>query len=156
MSFSGRLSVSTTFTYQDNATVTQSTSGNSIINHEENYAEGTGTLQAKYAYSKDEPSNASAVTYSLRTGGLKDQVGRSIVLAKLNTLVVRNTGSASLTVGNGTSNGVGILGTPVTLVPGAVLALSVPTGYTIDATHETLKVTPAAATTWQIQFTGSD
>lgn len=161
MAFTGRISISSSFTYQDSSTSTQSTSGTSLVEQSEDYTVGTGSSQAEFAYSKAE-SSAVAVTYDLNDGSLVDQVGRTMALTKIKALVIRNTTSSTsiLTVGDGASNPLspfGVVGDVVKIGPGGCLALTWPVdGFTVDATHKTLKITPSAAATWEIQIVGSD
>jgi len=159
MAFSGRLEIRSSHTYLAPSTEgTQNTQATSIQQHSSDYSSGTGTNQATHAYSKTE-SDASAITYDLNAGTLADQVGRAISFTKLNVMVIRNThATASLTVGDGASNPLSPFGTAgdVVVIPaGGVLALEWPAGKTVDSTHKTVKVTPSAAATWQVQFVGS-
>lgn len=156
--FAGRINVTSSFTFSDTATGTQNTIATSLIEQTETYAEGNGANQAEFAYSKSE-SSAAAQTYDLNGGTLYDQVGRAIALTKLNAVVVRNTGTVSITVEDGAANPLsmfGIVGDKVTIAAGGCLILTWPSGLTIDATHKNVKITPSAAATWQVQFVGSN
>lgn len=160
MAFNGRISVRSSHTYQGSGTETShSTLATSLLEQSEDYTAGTGSNQANYAFSRTE-SSAAAIEYDLNNSSLTDQAGRALALTKLNSLLIRNThATASLTVGDGAANGLApfsVAGDVVVVGPGGCLLLTWPTtAKTVDGTHKTVKVTPSASATWQVQFVGS-
>ncbi len=79
--------------------------------------------------------------------------------ASFSRLTFKNLGAGSLTVAPGASNpaSLGINGTTpsVTVQPGASVTISYPTPVTVDATHKTILLTPAADTTFSIAVGGA-
>jgi len=79
--------------------------------------------------------------------------------ATFNQLVFTNLGAGSVTIAPGGSNpaSIGLGGTTptLTLAPGATHTLSYPAGVTVDSTHKTILLTPAADTVVGVAVAGA-
>jgi ABC-type sulfate transport system substrate-binding protein len=118
------------------------------------FAAGTGANKIQYTWTKSATATAAPVTYTL--SALVDDLGRTIPLAKVHTLVIAHLGvvdAQPLTIGGAASAPwlapFGDISDKIKIYAGGVLALSAPlaTGFAVaTGTSDQLKLDPGANT----------
>lgn len=113
------------------------------------FTDGTGAGECDLAWS-DQNTLSGSASATLDLTNLTGTVGETITFAKVKGLVIENTGTEAITVGNAASNAFdGFLGGPTetVIIPASgKFVIASDTGFTVDGTHKDLKLAGTSPT----------